>query len=551
MKGINVLIATKSPFDPAARDAAVAILTEREFSVRVLEKYKDVGELHAAVKDAHALIVRSDEVNRAVLDAAPELKLVIRGGAGYNNIDVEACTERGIIVMNTPGQNSNAVAELALAFMLASVRFIVKADVSTKAGEFLKAGLTGRELMGKKLGIHGFGYIGQHLAQKARGCGMEVFAYDPWVNPEIAEDFGTVLVKTPEELYRDADFISLHIPKTKNTVNSINYDLISLMKPDGVLVNTARAEIVQYDDLERLLTERPEFVYAADVQPEGDVPGEKRLAKFGSQVILTPHEGASTKEANFNTIRAAAIQTVEFFEEGKMTAAVNKEVVPYWMQEYAELARMLGHLCASMIDGQPREVQVICYGELEQYRHSLAENVLKGIYAGYDRGLTPHAAVELAAQTGVTLRTDIKPDNLRGHGNSITVDYMVRHDHSLTQVGARGTMSDKMLKISRIKEFLNVDFRPEGLVTVFEYAEKEGMVDVIGEYFTKAGYNKKQGRFTQSPDGTKAISVFQIEKKSGRAVPPEYPNEDAEVKAIVETIRSSVPEILNGYSLRF
>ena len=551
MKDITILLATKSPFAAHARDAAVSIINSSGLKMQVLEKYNSKQELILQAKKAHALIVRSDKIDEEVLSQCPLLKLVIRGGAGYNNIDVETCNSKGIIVMNTPGQNSNAVAELALGLIFCVIRKIVYADMTTKAGEFQKSKATGSELKGKKIGLHGFGYIGQIFARKLHACQAKIYAYDPWISPEKAKDYGAELVKTPEELYEDADFISLHIPKNKNTEKSINYSLLSHMKKNGVLINTARAEIIDYQGLKKRLQECPDFRYAADVHPEGDVPGEKEMAEFTDQVILTPHIGASTQESNYNTAAAAAIQAVDFFLQGNMDCAVNKDIVPYWLQNYARLAEMLGFFCSKINPGPPREVQIICYNELEKYSNAFVQNVLKGIFYTMNSELTPMDAFQLAKQRDVSIKSSLKPNNSKGHGNAITIDYMVKDEEDIKEVSIRGTISDGQLKISRIKEYVNVDFHPEGLVVIFEYAEKEGMDDVIGDFFTRAGYNKIQGRFLQSPDSAKAISLFELEKKQGVLIPDKYTTADDEVNDIVADINKIVKEIINGYIIRF
>jgi D-3-phosphoglycerate dehydrogenase len=545
----TVLIATKSPFAEDARNQAVELIQQAGYTASVLERYQNRDELIAAAAKADALIVRSDNVDAGLLDAAPGLTLVIRGGAGYNNIDVEACTARNVIVMNTPGQNSNAVSELAVGLMLGLYRSLTPADSSTKAGEFRKSELTGRELRGKKLGIHGFGYIGQLLAQKARGFGMSCFAFDPWVSPETAATYDVELVHTAQDLYRDADIVSVHLPKTATTVGSVNYDLLCLMRPNGTLINTARAEVVDHDALVRVLEERPAFRYGADVHPEGDVAGEKRLSRFSDRVVLTPHIGASTVESNVNTVTAAARQAVGFFQEGRMTAAINKSVVPYWLQDYAELAQVIGLLCSKISTGQPREVNVICYGDLESYAESFAQNVAKGVYRDFDPELTPQAAANVAAENGVQVRSNTKPDNSRGHGNAITVDYVVSDAGTLHMVTVRGTVADGMLKISRIGEFVNVDFQATGLVTIFQYAEKEGMVDVIGRYYTDVGFNKKQGRFIQSPGGNRQICLFQLERIGKRAA--HRSDDESEIHRIVQRVVAEIPEVDSGYVVNF
>ncbi len=305
----KVLIATKKPFAPAARDAARKIFQDAGYEVVVLESYSEPGELISAVPEASALIVRSDKVTAEVIEAASRLKIVVRAGAGYDNIDCGAAKAHGIVVMNTPGQNANAVAELALGSMIMAAR-----------GKF--DGRPGTELKGKVLGLHGFGNVARRVARIARGgFEMEILAYDPFLPAEKFTETDATRLEDLPELYSRSDYLSLHIPATPETRGSINYDLLRRMKPNAVLVNTARAEIIAEDDLLRIYRERPGFRYLADVAPEDK---EQILMCDEKRCFFTPKKmGAQTAEANFNAATAAARQIIAFFERGDTTFQVN------------------------------------------------------------------------------------------------------------------------------------------------------------------------------------------------------------------------------------
>lgn len=305
----KVLIATQKPFAPAARERTENVLKEAGYEVKLLESYADRSELLAAAADVEAMIVRSDKITDEVMAAAPNLKLVVRAGAGYDNVDCAAARERGIVVMNTPGQNSNAVAELAIGMMIMAAR-----------GKY--DGKPGRELKGKTLGLHAFGNVARRVAEIAiKGFGMEAIAFDPFIPSEAIKESGVNPVDSLEELYRRSDFLSLHIPATEETKGSINYDLMKLMKEGAVLVNTARAEIIDEEGLLEIYQERPDFKYVADIAPGNK---DKILVCDGNRCFFTPKKmGAQTAEANVNAGVAAANQIVAFFEEGDTTFQVN------------------------------------------------------------------------------------------------------------------------------------------------------------------------------------------------------------------------------------
>jgi D-3-phosphoglycerate dehydrogenase len=306
---MNVLLATQKPFSADAVAGIKNIVTKAGHTLTVLENYKNQSGLVKAVKKAEALIVRSDIVDADVVKAAPNLKIVVRAGAGYDNVNLEACNERGIVVMNTPGQNSNAVAELAIGLMIYSARNLYQPG-------------TGTELRGRSLGLHAFGNVGKLVASHARGLGMKVYAYDPYVGNEIMREYNVEPVATLEDLYRTSHYLSLHIPALPDTIASVRYELLSLMPHGGTLLNTARKEVIHEADLKRALAERPDLSYVADVMPDSY---EELVVAFSGRVYATPKKmGAETLEANENSGRAAAQQIVNFFASGDKTHQVNK-----------------------------------------------------------------------------------------------------------------------------------------------------------------------------------------------------------------------------------
>lgn len=306
---MKVLLATQKPFAAAAVAGIKEILEGAGHQVALLEKYAEQSDLIAAVADADAMIIRSDKVNAEVLDAAKQLKIVVRAGAGYDNVDLAAATAHGVVVMNTPGQNSNAVAELAIAMMIFMART-----------QFTPA--TGSEIQGKKLGIQAFGNVGRLVGQKAKALGMSVMAIDPFLPAEKIIEGGAEPAESLEALYSSCDYISIHIPATPQTIGSIGYDLITKMPKGATLVNTARKEVIDEAGLEKALEDRPDLKYVTDVAPDNLATLKE---KFGLRVFATPKKmGAQSAEANVNAGLAAARQIAGFFETGCTRFQVNK-----------------------------------------------------------------------------------------------------------------------------------------------------------------------------------------------------------------------------------
>jgi D-3-phosphoglycerate dehydrogenase len=304
----KALIATVKPFSAEAVAEVKGVFQDAGYEVEILSKYPEQSDLIKAVADADALIIRSDNVDREVIEAARNLKIVVRAGAGYDNVDLVAASEKGVVVMNTPGQNSNAVAELALGMMV----FMNRKGFNPSAGT---------ELRGKTLGIHAYGAVGRIVGLIARGFGMKVHAYDPYIDPVVIKNDGVLLEESAEALYKKCQYISLHIPSNAKTKGSVGFDILNSMPDGATLVNTARKEVIDEEGLKKMFAQRADFRYLSDIAPDCK---EDLAEQFGDRVFFTPKKmGAQTAEANLNAGLAAAKQIVNFLEKGDATFKVN------------------------------------------------------------------------------------------------------------------------------------------------------------------------------------------------------------------------------------
>lgn len=305
---MKILIATEKPFAPAAVKNITSELEGAGHEVLLLEKYTDKAQLLEAVKDVDAMIVRSDKITPDVLDAANLLKIIVRAGAGYDSIDTKYAKEKNVVVENTPGQNSNAVAELVFGMLVYAIRNFYN-------------GKSGTELKGKKLGILAFGNVGRNVARIAKGFDMDVYAYDAFCPAEAIEAAGVHAVKTQNDLFKVSDVLSLHIPATPDTIKSINYEMVNQLPKKAILLNTARKEVINEEELLKLMAEREDLKFITDIKPDAD----EEFLKFTGRYFSTPKKmGAQTAEANLNAGVAAAKQINAFFETGDTTFQVNK-----------------------------------------------------------------------------------------------------------------------------------------------------------------------------------------------------------------------------------
>lgn len=307
---MKVLVATEKPFAKVAVDGIRQEIVKVGYELVLLEKYAEKAQLLEAVKDVDAIIIRSDVIDKEVLEAAKQLKIVVRAGAGYDNVDLEAATAHDVCVMNTPGQNSNAVAELVFGLMVMGVRNFYN-------------GKAGTELKGKKLGIHAYGNVGRNVARIAKGFGMDVYAYDAYCPADVISADGVTPVASAQDLYGACDIVSLHIPATAETKNSIDYELVNRMPQSGLLINTARKEVINEVDLLRLMHDRPDLKYVTDIMPAHH---EEFAEHYPGRYFSTPKKmGAQTAEANINAGIAAAKQIVGFLKDGCEKFRVNKK----------------------------------------------------------------------------------------------------------------------------------------------------------------------------------------------------------------------------------
>ena len=305
----EILLATEKPFTKETVEDIKKLVEKSGNTFKLLEKYKTKEELMDSIKDANAIIVRSDKITKEIMDSSNNLKVIARAGAGFDNIDLGYASKKGIVVMNTPGQNANAVAELVFGLLVYAKRNFYD-------------GSSGTELKGKKLGLLAFGNVGRNVARIAKGFGMEIYSYDAFVPKEVLEKEGIHAVDKQEDLFTDCDIVSLHIPATKETINSINYDLCSKMKKNAILINTSRKEVINEKELIKLMEERKDIKYITDLKPDNH---EEFLNKFKGRYFATPKKmGAQTQEANINAGKAAANQIIDFFKTGKTKFQVNK-----------------------------------------------------------------------------------------------------------------------------------------------------------------------------------------------------------------------------------
>lgn len=306
---VKVLIATDKPFAAEAVNGIRKVIEDAGYELVLLEKYTEKQQLLEAIAGVDAAIIRSDIFDKDVFDAAKQLKIVVRAGAGYDNIDLDAATAHNVCAMNTPGQNANAVAELAFGLAVYAIRNFYN-------------GTSGTELAGKKLGIHAYGNVGRNVARIAKGFNMDVYAFDPFLSAEAIEKEGVKAVKSVDELYSTCQFVSLHIPATAETKNSINYDLLNKLPKKGLLINTARKEVINEVEIVKLMGDRADIKYVTDIMPSNHA---EMAEKFEGRYFSTPKKmGAQTAEANTNAGIAAANQIVDFLKNGNERFRVNK-----------------------------------------------------------------------------------------------------------------------------------------------------------------------------------------------------------------------------------
>ena len=496
----KVLIPTK------LNTVAADMFKKRNYDV-VQDADTPFDELVKSNSDAEIVIVRSEKVTPEIIDALPKLKLVVRAGAGYNTIDTNYARYKGVDVMNTPGANSNAVAEEVIALWLGAYRHLIKGDSTTRQGLWEKKNLMGRELTGKTIGIIGLGNIGKLVIKRLQGFDMKFLAYDPFVSAGDIEKELDVKMCSMEEIFEQADCVSLHIPENDKTRGSINKSLLVRMKNNSVLINCARAGIINEDDLREIKKEKG-LVYCNDVYPK-DAAGEKSIADVAD--IMLPHLGASTHEANFVAARRAASQSIDYMEKGINNYVVNKGIPDGLDQRYQTLAYLLAQIGKSYLGKNIslHQVETNFYGKLHQYSKWLLSPVLKGICSDcdpYQVEMTPEKFLE---QCGITYKNR---DVERGkkYGESITID-LFEGNNTINKVSLRGTITESNFMISRINDFDKLYLDPSGHNLFIEYSDKPGIIGIVGAILGKRGINISGIRAPQDEGKENAMLVIKTE----------------------------------------
>ena len=493
----KVLIPTK--LDKFAAD----LLTQRGYET-ILDGATPMEELIKQHSDAEALIVRSEKVSSEVIDALPKLKLVVRAGAGYNTIDIKYARKRGVDVMNTPGANSNAVAEEVVAMILAAYRHVLPADASTRAGEWEKSKFMGHELTGKTVGILGLGHIGNLVVKRMSGFDVKILGYDPMLSPALAEKIGVELCSI-EKIFAEADCITLHIPENDETRGMISRRLFEMMKPGAILVNCARAGIINEEDL-RAVKATKKIVYCNDVYPK-DAAGPKSVADVAD--IMLPHLGANTYEANFNAAKRAAEQTIAYFEQGVTNCVVNKALPDGLDAGFQKLAYALTALTRAYLgdSNNPTKIETSFYGKLADYAKWLIPPVVAAVAKDFAVEQGPKEAEQFLSDAGVEL-VNRMVDNSKNYGESMTIDLFVGAGDAIVKAGARGTIAENTVMISRLDNFDKLYFDPAGHHLFVEYADEPGVIGRIAGILGEKNINIIDIRAPQNLKLGRSLSVI-------------------------------------------
>ena len=442
----------------------------------------DQAKKHA---DTVCMIVRSEKVTQEVIDALPDLKLVVRAGAGFDTIDIAYARKRGVDVMNTPGANANAVAEEVVTLVLANFRHVVAGDNTTRAGQWEKKDLMGTELTGKTVGIVGLGNIGRLVAKRMQGFEPRILGYDPVLAPLKARELG-IEPCSLDEIFSKADVITIHVPGGPDTKNMIDAPLIGLMKKDAVLVNCARYGVINEDAIRTARKEGKNIQYLTDVYPE-DKAGAKDVADIAA--LMMPHLGASTEEANLTAARRAAEQSVAYFEQGITSCVVNKGTPDGLDPSYQRLAWMLASVARYAVGGKPiRQIDCTFYADLQSVGKWFWAPILAGLSPSFDKGMMPADAAKALEAQGITI-IEREPIGQKSYGNSMTIDLITDDGKKMESFSIRGTLTEGQPIISRMGDFEGLYFGLRGNLLFVNYADKPGVIAKIASILADAQIN--------------------------------------------------------------
>ena len=496
----------------------------------------DAGDVVALAKqhsDAYALIVRSENITPEIIDMLPQLKVVIRAGAGYNTIDTKYARRKGIDVMNTPGANSNGVAEEVIALMLADARHLIKADASCRAGEWEKKAFMGREVAGKTVGIVGLGNIGRLVVKRLAGFDCTFLGYDPLISAERAAEMEVELVDL-ETLFSKSDYISLHIPETPETKKLIGVKLLGHMKKGATIINCARAGVIDEEALRKAKAEKG-LRFLNDVYPK-DEAGPKSVADIAD--IMVPHLGASTKEANTMAARRSSEQLIEYDEKGVTSYVVNRDIPEGLDEAYCRLAHTIARVAIHVLgkDTNLKQIETSCYGSLKPFGSWLIVPVVSALWSDFTRSMDSKAAVKFIQSRGIDYQ-DRATDERKGFANSLTLDLTGSVDASnLRQVSVRGTVTEGTVMISRINQFDKLYFEPSGHVVCFQYHDRPGVVGHIGAALAEAKLNIEDVRHSHHPQTDQSMAICRLNESASAEVVQKIAKEIKAVMAFGVTL---------------
>jgi D-3-phosphoglycerate dehydrogenase len=514
---------------PTKLDAVAGELLKAHGGYTVVQDAKTpLADLAAAHPDTYALIVRSEPVTPAVIDALPSLKVVVRAGAGYDTIDAKHARRRGVDVMNTPGANANGVAEEVLALILADARHLVEADASTRRGEWEKAKFMGHELAGKTVGIVGLGNIGRLVAKRLQGFECRILGYDPLVPADGARQHGVEVVAL-ETLFRDCDHVTLHIPENAETRGLVGERLLGLMKPGATLVNCARAGIVDEPAL-RAAKAAKGLRYLNDVYPK-DAPGPKSVADIAD--LMVPHLGASTHEANETAARRAAQQLIDLDDKGVTSYIVNRDIPDGLNEAYCTLAYTLAALARGLVgrDQPLSKIETSFYGSLGKYDKWLFLSLLNGIWEDIDRTTDFNRAIAQLRELGVDY-SDRTVDPEKQFDSSMTIDLLSLAGGEVRRVSVRGTVAEGVCMVSRINQFDRLYWVPQGTALFFQYRDRPGVIATISKRLADANINIEDMRNPHDQASGDSLAILSLNE----------PTDEALVQAIAREIHASMAQ---------
>ena len=478
---------------PTSLDTVAADLFKKNNFDVVQDSNTPLSELVKSNPDTAIVIVRSEKITSEIIDLLPNLKLVVRAGAGYNTIDTNYARFKGVDVMNTPGANSNAVAEEVIALFLAGYRHVVQGDSTTRQGLWEKKKLMGRELTNKTMGIIGLGNIGRLVIKRLHGFDMKFLAYDPFVSAGDIDKELDVKMCSMEEIFEQADCVSLHIPENSETKGIINSSLLNKMKNNAVLINCARAGIINEDDLRKAKAEK-NLVFCNDVYAK-DAAGDKSVADIAD--VMLPHLGASTREANFNAAQRAAIQSIDYVNKGINNYVVNKGIPDGLDVRYQTLANLIARIARGYLGKNIslHQIETNFYGKLYDYSKWLLSPVLKGISTEFDPYQVDSDPEKYLEKSGINYKNRDVERGIK-YGESITID-LFEGKTTINKVSVRGTITESNFMISRINDFDKLYLDPAGHNLFIEYSDKPGIIGLVTSILGKHGININEIRSPQ------------------------------------------------------